>query len=127
MHIHLNGYFDGKGLVPYHSKIHSENMHISATLDLVADKIKQSVSNLYHRFIFTGSLMILLCCYSVIIISFISSLFKWPHIGVVCILSILDFWFVRLQVCLHFSVYYIVSCSDLVTSGFLTRSCNNYW
>ena len=54
MHIPVYSYFVGKVLVLYHSKIHSENTHISVTLDLVADKLRQSVHNLYYRFIFTG-------------------------------------------------------------------------
>ena len=36
-------------------------MHISVTLDLVADKLLQSVLNLNYRFILTGTLMVLLC------------------------------------------------------------------
>ena len=61
MHIHVYDYFVGKVSVPYHSKICSENMHIFVTLDLVEDKLRQSVHNLYYRFIFTGALMVLLC------------------------------------------------------------------
>ena len=60
-HLHVYSYFVGKVLVPYHSKICSEKMHIFVTLDLVADKLKQSVHNLYYRFIFTGGLIVLLC------------------------------------------------------------------
>ena len=46
MHIHVYSYFVGKVLVPYHSKIHSEMMHLSVTLDLVTDKLKQAVHDL---------------------------------------------------------------------------------
>ena len=61
-----------------------KKMHFSVTLDLVADKLKQSVHNLYYRFIFTGALMVLLCldlAIDIIIICFIASLFKWLHIA----------------------------------------------
>ena len=52
MHIHVYGYFVGKVSVLYHSKIHSEKTHLSVNLDLVADKLKQSV----HIYIIDPSL-----------------------------------------------------------------------
>ena len=61
MHKHVYGYFVGKVSVPYYSEIYSEKTHISVTLDLVADKLRQSVCNPYYRLIFTGALMVLPC------------------------------------------------------------------
>ena len=60
MCLHVYSYFVSKMSVPYHSKVHSEKVHISVTLDFVADKLQQSVCNLHYRFIFTGALIILL-------------------------------------------------------------------
>ena len=130
MHIHVYGYFVSKVSLLYCSKICSKKMHFSVTLDLVADKLKQSVHNLYYRFIFTGALMVLLCL-DLAIASLLSVLLQVFLSGCILqlffILHTLNFWRVRLQVCLHLSVCHIVSCSYFVTSGFLTKSCNNHW
>ena len=74
--------FFGKVLVLYHSKICSEKMHISVTLDFVADKLLQSVQNLNYRFIFTGTLMVLLCLHLAIVslVLFLLQFFSHGHI-----------------------------------------------
>ena len=48
----------------YHTALKSalQNAHLSVILDLVADKLKRAVLNLYYRSSLTGDFMVLLCC-----------------------------------------------------------------
>ena len=59
-----------------------KKMHISVTLDLVADKLLQSALNLNYRFILTGTLMVLLCLDLAIVsfILFLLQVFSSGHI-----------------------------------------------
>ena len=130
MHIHVYSYFVCKVSVLYHSKICSEKMHLSVTLDSVAGKLKQAIHNLYYRSSVTGVFMVLLCCEVAIVslfLIFVASLYKWPHMATFYILHTLDFWFVQLQLILCLPVGLIVTCCYLITSRFFTESCYHCW